>query len=104
MTIESLRIEYRKETRTTRRLMERIPADRFEWRPHPKSFTAGGLASHIVECVGSLETILTADECDINPSTVHPYQAASLDALLAAFDEKVTNGTHTFWSVSMNRP
>ena len=46
MMLEPLISQYNHETRTTRRLLERIPADRFEWRPHPKSFTAGGLASH----------------------------------------------------------
>jgi len=51
MALESLIAEHANETRTTRRLIERIPANQFEWRPHTKSFTAGGLASHIVECM-----------------------------------------------------
>lgn len=92
MTLDSLIAEYNHETRTTRRLLERVPADQFEWRPHPKSFTAGGLSSHIVDCVGWLERIFTLDELDVDPSTFRPYQAASSDALLTDFDEKVTSG------------
>jgi uncharacterized damage-inducible protein DinB len=89
---ESLIAQYNQETRTTRRLLERIPPDRFEWRPHPKSFTAGGLGSHIVDCVNWLAPIFTLDELDVDPSTFRAYRAASLDALLAAFDETVTSG------------
>ena len=84
--------EFHNETRTTRRLLERIPADQLDWRPHPKSFTAGGLASHIVDCVGWLEPIFTRDEFDVDPSTMRPSQATSLDALLTTFDEKVASG------------
>jgi len=90
--LESLIAQYNQETRTTRRLLERIPADRFEWRPHPKSFTAGGLGSHIVDCVNWLDPIFTLDELDVDPSTFRAYRAASLDALLTAFDETVTSG------------
>ena len=69
MALASLIAEFDKETRTTRRLLERIPADRFDWRPHPKSFIAGGLASHIVDCVGWVESIFSSDELDIDPAT-----------------------------------
>ena len=93
MALESLIAEYRNETRTTRRLLERIPANQFEWRPHPKSFTAGGLASHIVECMGWLEPIFLHDEIDFDPSTFKPYRAASMPALLTTFDEKAEDGT-----------
>lgn len=90
--LESLLAEYDHETRTTRRLLERLPSHRLEWRPHPKSYTAGGLASHIVECVDWVEPIFTRDELDIDPSTIKPYQGASLDALLTRFDDTVTTG------------
>jgi uncharacterized damage-inducible protein DinB len=91
VTLASLIAEYNHETRTTRRLLERIPAGQFGWRPHPKSFTAGALGSHIVDCVNWLDLIFTRDEVDVDPSTFRPYQAASLDALLTTFDEKVTS-------------
>ncbi|MPZ21527.1 MAG: DinB family protein [Luteitalea sp.] len=92
MTLESLIAEYNNETGTTRRLLERIPPDQLGWRPHPKSFTAGGLASHIVDCVGWVDAIFALDELDLDPSTLRPYQAASLGALLTTFGEKVTRG------------
>ena len=35
------------EARTTRRLLERLPEDRFDWKPHAKSMTLGQLSMHI---------------------------------------------------------
>jgi uncharacterized damage-inducible protein DinB len=43
--------------------------------------------------VNWLDPIFTLDELDVDPSTFREYRAASLDALLTAFDEKVTSGT-----------
>ena len=50
MTIaESLLPEFDHEMATTRRLLERVPEDRFGWQPHEKSMSLGTLASHIAE-------------------------------------------------------
>jgi len=38
--------EFDNEAKTTRRVLERVPADKFEWQPHPKSMTLGYLALH----------------------------------------------------------
>lgn len=46
---ESFLPEFDAETATTRRLLERLPADRLEWRPHPKSRTLASLATHVTE-------------------------------------------------------
>ena len=41
--------EFEQELATTRRFLERVPADKLGWRPHEKSMTAGELALHIAE-------------------------------------------------------
>jgi len=38
--------EFENEAKTTRRVLERVPADKLTWRPHPKSMTLGHLALH----------------------------------------------------------
>ena len=90
--IDSLRAEFEHEARTTRKHLERIPDDTLDWRPHPRSFTVRGLASHLVECVGWAGAILGADEFDVNPATYNGYRAASVADLLSAFDAKVGGG------------
>ncbi len=89
MMIEQLRREFEHEAQTTRKHLERLPGDRLDWRPHQKSFTARGLASHIVDCVAWADSIFHRDELDMDPATYQPYQAASVADLLKAFDDKV---------------
>jgi uncharacterized damage-inducible protein DinB len=90
--IESLMIEFEHEAQTTRKQLERLPNDKMGWRPHEKSFTAGDLASHIVECVGWADSIFNLDECDIDPTAYRPYQASSVADLLKTFDDNVAKG------------
>jgi len=46
---EPLAMELAHEARTTRRLLERIPAEKLGWKPHPRSMTLGRLAMHLSE-------------------------------------------------------
>ena len=39
--------EFDNEAATTRRVLERVPTDKLDWKPHPKSMTLGVLALHI---------------------------------------------------------
>jgi len=87
--IESLIAEFEHEAQTTRRHLERLPADKLDWRPHEKSFTARGLASHIVDCVGWGDSIFSNDEFDVDPAAYKPYRAESVVDLIETFDDKV---------------
>jgi len=86
---DSLIAEFERESQTTRRHLERLPDDKLDWRPHEKSFTAGGLASHIAELISWADSILNLDELDIDPATYKPYQASSVADLLKTFDDNV---------------
>ncbi len=88
--IDSLRTEFEHEALTARKLLERLPGDKLDWRPHRKSFTARELASHIVDCAGWAESIFNAEELDFDPASYKPYLAASVADLLATFDGKVS--------------
>jgi uncharacterized damage-inducible protein DinB len=90
--IDSLITEFENEARTTRRHLERLPNDKLDWRPHPKSFTAGGLASHITDLLYFAVLISTTDEFDFDPTVYRPFQATSVEDLLKTFDDNVRNG------------
>jgi uncharacterized damage-inducible protein DinB len=83
--------DFEQEIAQTRRVLERVPDDRFDFRPHPKSFPLGHLASHISTLPFWLISILSADEFDL--ATVPPTNPDELpktrDAILAKFDENV---------------
>jgi len=45
--IDPILMEIEQEAKVTQRVLERIPADKLTWKPHPKSLTLGQLAMHI---------------------------------------------------------
>lgn len=45
--------------------LERVPADKFDWRPHHKSTTLKSLAVHIAELAGMPAAIVGLDELDL---------------------------------------
>jgi uncharacterized damage-inducible protein DinB len=90
--IDTLRAEFDREAQTTRKHLERLPADKLDWRPHEKSFTAAGLASHITEMAGWADAILKQDGIDFDPATYKPYLATSVEDLLKTFDDNIAKG------------
>ena len=90
--IDSLITEFDHEAQTTRKHLERLPEDKLDWRPHEKSFTAVGLASHITEMVGWADAILNQDGLDFDPATYKPYHATSVTDLLNTLDDNVAKG------------
>lgn len=59
MTIEELLAELEMEAQTTRRVLERVPAEHLGWRPHERSLTMGQLAMHVASIPGALTEIST---------------------------------------------
>jgi uncharacterized damage-inducible protein DinB len=83
---DALLADYDHEMGTTRRLLERLPDDRLEWKPHDRSMSLGGLATHLSRIPEWAGTILNEpffDLADAPPAAAAP---ASRDAILAAFD------------------
>ncbi len=52
------------ELKTTRRVLERVPDGKNDWRPHEKSMTLGSLATHLAQLQGFGIALLTSDEVD----------------------------------------
>jgi uncharacterized damage-inducible protein DinB len=67
---ESILPEFDHETAKTRRLLERVPADKAEWKPHVKSMSLGQLAMHIANLPHWASFTLERKEFDTNPPDV----------------------------------
>jgi len=52
------------EISTTRRMLERVPNGKDDWRPHPRSRTLGELSTHVAQLPGFGILMLTSDEYD----------------------------------------
>lgn len=80
---------------STRKLLERVPQGRNEWRPHAKSMTLGRLAAHVADVPGYIPPTFARDSLDIAPPGAPPYQPPELTtvaALLRAFDRNAAAG------------
>jgi len=85
--------EFDHEMANARKTLERVPEDKFGWKPHEKSMPMGRLASHIAEIPGWVSFTLGSDFFDSNPAGGEPaYQpalATSRKELLDAFDKNI---------------
>jgi uncharacterized damage-inducible protein DinB len=89
---ETLLPEFDQEMANTRKTLERVPAAKFSWKPHPKSFEFGALATHIATMTEWACVAMQSDSFDYAPPGAPPYQPpkfASTEELLAAFDKGV---------------
>lgn len=89
---QSLLPELDMEMAGTRKTLERIPADKFDFRPHPKSFAMISLATHITNMLGWGRDTLKSDSFDVAPVGGEPYKedpAASVADLLKKFDKNL---------------
>jgi uncharacterized damage-inducible protein DinB len=107
MTLASeLLAELDRESFATRRLLERVPADKLEWQPHPKSMTLRDLAWHVATIPSRIARIVASgayDLADARPVTaaadVTDFAAElerSIDEakkILGTFDDTVMNET-----------
>ena len=50
--IQPMLSEFREEVVITKRVLDRLPADKLSWKPHPKSMSVGQLAIHIATVPG----------------------------------------------------
>jgi len=87
---DALLPEFDHETATTRKLIERMPSDKHDWRPHAKSFTLSALCLHIAEMPLWAVMALQQTELDLNPPGGSSYKRPdweSKEALLKFFDD-----------------
>jgi uncharacterized damage-inducible protein DinB len=86
---DSLISELRYESGLTRKMLERVPLEKAEWRPHEKSFPLGRLATHVAEIPHWISRIITIDDWDFAARGFSRQIAKSQDELLDIFENKL---------------
>lgn len=86
---ELLLTEFDHEMQTTRTTLERVPFDKKDFVPHPKSMPLGSLAPHVAELAGFGATVLTTPELDFSNAGNRARPPFELTGLLKSFDENV---------------
>jgi uncharacterized damage-inducible protein DinB len=87
--------ELEREAVNNRRVLERVPTDRPDWKPHEKSMPLGYLAYLVATMPSWVAMIVDSDEFDMRPGGVapaRPPQPASTAELLGVLDESVAKG------------
>ena len=74
--IESFKRELEQEAVQTRRMLQIVPADKIDWRPHPKSMTIKALVSHLAEIPLMITMALDHDKWDF---ANHPYAPVDMN-------------------------
>jgi len=92
--IEAMLSEYDREFENTRKTLSRVPDDKWDWRPHPKSGTLGWLASHLSDFGQWATMTVERESIDIAPSanSSQPPRPQNQAELLAAFDKNTADG------------
>ena len=84
-----------REAELTRRALERVPKDKNDWKPHPKSMPLGQLAHMVATMPSWISMIIKQDEIDIKPKNGVSNTAArnleSPEALAKALDQAVAD-------------
>jgi uncharacterized damage-inducible protein DinB len=91
---ESILPEFDQETANTRKVLERVPDDKLDWKAHPKSNTIGWNAAHLADIPGWVCFTLNQGSLDINPPGGEPYRTppvGSRQQVLDRFDQNVAS-------------
>src|SRR5262249_48900652 len=86
---DGLLVEFDHEMATTRRLLERVPDDKLSWKPHERSMTLGGLATHLANIPVWGGSILSQTSFDLETAPPNLEAKTSRADVLAHFDQTV---------------
>jgi uncharacterized damage-inducible protein DinB len=84
---KSLLAEFEIQAPITRKFLERLPEDKFTWKPHEKSMTAGQLAYHLAFVPGGVVRLANANPTP-EPNFNFP-QPSGRQEILKTFDESI---------------
>ncbi|HEY1006703.1 MAG TPA: DinB family protein [Sphingobacteriaceae bacterium] len=84
--------EMDQEAQTTRKMLGRVPDDKYDWKPHEKSMTIRQLATHIAELPSWVSMALTTEELDFASNPYQPVMINSTAELLDHFERCLADG------------
>jgi uncharacterized damage-inducible protein DinB len=89
---QALLPEFDHEMANTRKVLERLPDDKLDWKAHPKSNTMGWVGKHLADLPSWAAETMKNESLDIAPPGGQPFklpEAKSRQAILDLFDKNV---------------
>ena len=90
--MESFLKELEREAKTTRKMLERVPDDKFDWKPHEKSMSLRQLATHVAEIPGWIPMVLNTSELDFGKNDYKPAELRNNNDLINYFERSLAEG------------
>jgi uncharacterized damage-inducible protein DinB len=90
--IKSLSKEMETEAETTRKMLSRIPDDKYDWQPHAKSMTIRRLATHIADIGSWVDLAINKDVLDFATEPNREPVINNTTDLLKFFEESYAKG------------
>jgi uncharacterized damage-inducible protein DinB len=95
--------EMEHEAAVTRTCLERIPAEKFDWKPHEKSMSFGRLASHVAEMFAWTPSTMDHAELDFSKMDYKPFEPSTTEELVEFLDKNVAEAIATLKSSADDR-
>ena len=86
---KSILPEFDHEMANTRKTLERVPDDKFDWKTHEKSMTLARLAAHVADFPNWALTTVQVDTLEINPADI-PALPTSKGQILEKFEKDLS--------------
>jgi len=99
-TVTPMLHEFREEAAITKRVLDRVPADKLTWKPHAKSMTLGQLAGHIAAIPGRISRMAQQDSFDVLKGSFVPPQPDSLEEILSTLEQGVQDAEQILQSLT----
>ncbi len=99
--------ELTQEAATTRKILERIPVESYDYKPHEKSMTMIRLATHVAEMIDWVSETCTKDELDFAAMDYKPFEPKTTAELVEFHDQLVVKALETLKNTSdedMHKP
>jgi uncharacterized damage-inducible protein DinB len=87
--LDSMLSELREEASITKRVLDRVPADKLTWKPHPKSMSLGQLALHVASIPGNLAKLAQLEEFDAAQANFQPRDPGNIKEIHSALDQSI---------------
>ncbi len=86
---QALLPEFDQEMKLTRKALERVPDDKFDWKPHSKSMSLGRLAGHLAELPAFGSAVIATDGINFDKGEYKPAVVNKTAEVLELFDKNV---------------
>jgi len=87
--------EFDQEMANTRKMLERVPEDRFDFQPHPKSWKVNHLAGHVADLPSWAAYTMQTEILELEPNQFSPFEPITRKELLEKFDKSVSDAHET---------